>query len=1136
MGTTTATVLFCDVADSTPHRAQLGEAEADRYFRALERRFRDCVEAAGGRVLKGGGDGIMALFGSASEALGGAIALQRSTAADRAGVLLRIGVAAGDVTYENDDCFGMPVVVAARLERACEPGGIVVSSVVRALSGDRVRAEFEPLGPLDLKGVPEPVESFAVDWRVVDDTPAGWSFPSVLPRRDEYPCVGRQAELRTLHSCWADSRTGDQALVLLSGEAGVGKTRLATEQARRCHGEGALVLAGLCDRELSLPYQPWVMVIEQLVAQLPSERIEDLRGSLAALQVLVPHLDDLLGGLARIDRLDPEAERLRMFTAAATVLAVATELAPVLVIIDDLHWAGKQTLDLLRFLTATHPVERCLIVATHRDTTADVGDALRATVADFRRMANTTEIKVDGMAVAAVRELLDEREVEGDRDARAVEIAGRTHGNALLVTALLRDDARVPSGVVDVVGGRLEQLGTDARALADLIAIAGRIDLRVLGEVARPRGIDLEAGLAELVGFGLVQEFAAAVPAYQFAHALIRDAVRSEIAAFRAVSLHHQVAHALEQVHVADRRPVLAELAVHFAAAATEAGWRKAAYYGRRAAAQARRTAAYVEAIELIDTALGVAPAGTVERAELLLDAVDLMERCGRNPEAVELAEEAEEIAADIGDRALQAQASIDLERAAHLANASLERSVPRLRRVLQQGEHLPLATRIRVTASLGRACWLNGMSEGPSLANAALDAARELDDEATLCHALEANCVLVRDPRLALAHARELEHITVVRGDVFQSMWAMTRQTDALVTLGMLAEAELVLDRLRDLAEKFRFTNYRFLAHLFAHTLALAAGDFDMAEAATEAADTTERSEFGGVDADGAYGLQMFMIRRAQARLEEMRPALELIARAGTHGIWRPGLVLAFAEIGMVEEAEREFDDLMATGWHELPRDALWPLTLLFLAETCVILERNDVAPILFDEFEPLAGLTIRAGYTTNGGPADRCRAALAEVAGHHAVADDCIAAAHELASSSGAALWLAQVESTWAQMLAGRGDAAARKHHERATELAERLGLGGVPAVLSLGVPAPDSHGRVDQLTEREVEVLTELAKGSTNRQIADRLYISVNTVANHVRSILRKTGCANRTEAAAYALGQAAEAPRRREVVDR
>ena len=281
MTTATATVLFCDVVSSTEHRARLGEVEADRFFREIEQLLRDEVQRTNGRVLKGAGDGIMAVFTAASDGAAAAVALHQRVHASAPELQLRVGVAAGDVSWEGDDCFGMPVVVAARLESACEPGGILVSAIARHLAGDRADAEYEPFGTLDLKGVPQPVDVFSISWAMTMVEELAWHFPTTLLREAEHPIVGREQEFRQMFAAWETAAAGDHGVVLLGGEAGAGKTRLATELARRCHSDGAIVVCGLCDSELSLAYQPWVMALDQLISQLPQSTLDDLRDDLA---------------------------------------------------------------------------------------------------------------------------------------------------------------------------------------------------------------------------------------------------------------------------------------------------------------------------------------------------------------------------------------------------------------------------------------------------------------------------------------------------------------------------------------------------------------------------------------------------------------------------------------------------------------------------------------------------------------------------------------------------------------------------------------------------------------------------------------------------------------------------------------
>src|SRR4051812_23783113 len=161
--TSTSTVVFTDIVDSTRLRASLGEEAADRLFLNHDRCLREVVDAHGGRVLKSVGDGVMASFESATDAVGAAVSIQQRTERDFPRLGIRIGAAAGDVSWEDDDCFGLPVVTAARLTARAGGGQILVSSLLRGLAGDRSSASFRSTGPLELKGLPEPVEGFEVE-------------------------------------------------------------------------------------------------------------------------------------------------------------------------------------------------------------------------------------------------------------------------------------------------------------------------------------------------------------------------------------------------------------------------------------------------------------------------------------------------------------------------------------------------------------------------------------------------------------------------------------------------------------------------------------------------------------------------------------------------------------------------------------------------------------------------------------------------------------------------------------------------------------------------------------------------------------------------------------------------------------
>lgn len=957
-----------------------------------------------------------------------------------------------------------------------------------------------------------------------------WTFPSALPSGAWQPFVGRDEEVARLDAAWRTVADGGSAVVLVGGEAGAGKTRLTAEMAGRWHREGALVLCGLCDSELSLAYQPWVMALDSLVAQVPGHVLPDGPEELGLLRSLVPRVERVATGPVATTPVDAEADPLGIFEAVVGLLRSAAALAPLVLVLEDLQWAGRQTLTLLRYVVRHAPVEGLLVVGTFRDTTDQVGESLAAMLADLRRSDAVVRLALGGIGVDDVREILVARGVRDDLQERAEAIARRTDGNPFMVGELSGVEGDVvPDGVREVVAGQLDRLSLPARHLAHVIAVGGRLDLPILREAAGEE--DLDSTLGDLLQTGLVQELDGPVPAYRFAHDLIRDAVGEAMPAFSRAGVHHAIAEAIEEVHADDRRLVVAELARHYSAAAPVAGAEKAVSYGRRAAAQARRTGAYDEGIDLLEAAIGTTADGTSARAELLLEQVDLMARSGRNREGLECAQRAHDVAGEAGDILLRARVMVEMVHIANRRNEGNDEMIRMLDEVLGGADALPAELRVRLLASMGRARILAGRPDALDHIRLALDEARRLGDPEALGLALEVAAATEPDPEVCLERATELEEVTAGTGNLLQSLWAASRRAFGLMACGRLTEAAEVVARLQQQVEANRLGVAFFEARRFASTLALVAGRFDEAESLLEETDSGMALVYEGIEAAGDYGLQMFVIRREQGRLEEMRPLLQLLARSeATADLWRPGLVVAMAELGMLDEARTGFDELAGRRFSAIRRDTVWPLALSFLCDACVHLQDGDAAGHLLRELAPYAGRTLTTGITT-AGPTDRHRAAMAELAGARDLADRCIADAATFAEASGSPVWQAHVEQTWAWMVARRGDRrGAEAHFARARELADRHGLGAIATELPEPAPAPSPAAMTeaapappDGLSPRELEVLALLVEGRTNAGIAEALYISRNTAANHVRSILQKTGSANRTEAAVYALNR-------------
>jgi DNA-binding CsgD family transcriptional regulator len=278
------------------------------------------------------------------------------------------------------------------------------------------------------------------------------------------------------------------------------------------------------------------------------------------------------------------------------------------------------------------------------------------------------------------------------------------------------------------------------------------------------------------------------------------------------------------------------------------------------------------------------------------------------------------------------------------------------------------------------------------------------------------------------------------------------------------------------------------------------------------------------GRDASGTHGIQMFGIRREQGRLAELAPAVRILAGAGDReGPWRPGMVAVLAELGMEREAKRELSVLAADGL-EGYRTSLWLASLAYLTDACAAMGDEEMAAIVYPELESLTGANVMIGHLVACyGAADRYLGMLAATLGESERAEDHFERALALNKRMGASTWVAHTAYEYGRFLLRRGPGARGRAETLLGEgvvLAERIGMEGLLGrIRSLGVHAP-AAALPDGLSPREVQILELVAEGLSNREIGERLSISEHTAANHIRSILRKTDSANRTEAASYA----------------
>jgi DNA-binding CsgD family transcriptional regulator len=962
--------------------------------------------------------------------------------------------------------------------------------------------------------------------------------------------VGRSAELEKLRVLLPRAEGEGRRVVLVGGEPGSGKSRLAREFAAEAAQEGALVLYGACDAAVRTPYGPFAQALERLLGVVdPAELGSVLGASGGELVRLLPDLSVRIPALPSPTAVDPDTERHRLHTAVAELLDQVSRRRPVLLVIEDGHWADAPTLLLLRHLAQAAWAGRVLLFATFRDTEADVPEGLAATLADLRRADDVIRLHLAGLSDDEVGEFVRRNAAAGaagELAQIAQAISGLTAGNPFLVCELWRAlletnvveliDGRLhltgslsgfatPESVREVVSERLTRLAPTTSDLLELAAAAGeefQFDLLARGSSLEEHR--LIASLDEATRSGIIVELPGRRLAYRFTHELVRRAVYDRLSSVRRAELHLRVAETQEATGQRSLR-MLADLAYHFAAAVPLGERQRAVEYSVLAARAAADALAFDEAAELLRTALDLGVDEEYRRAELLLELGSHNHRAGRALDALAAFEQAADIARALADPELLARAAIGFEDARW--RPSIHQGTVQLLEEAAAAlgdQHSQL--RVRLLSGLARALDMQGQHErGAVVRTNAIDLARRLDDRAGLA------TVLVRSywSRGTTPIQEILEMLTEARmlseelGDAELQAEAMSWRVPAFVAVADIPSARREVVALREMAEATRQPFNLHVAEHYGAAIALSDGRLADAEAMAHRSERAGRL-LTGRDASGTHGIQMFSLRREQGRLAELAPVIRILASGDRQeGAWRPGFVALLADLGMHGEARDELTRITRDGLERF-RESLWLASLTYISDACAAVGDARTAAQVYPELAPLAGTNVMIGHlVASYGAADRYLGVLAATLGEPQLAADHFERAIELNRRMEAATWLAHTQYQYGRLLLNR----SASDRDRAAVLladaeraAEAIGMAALRnRIRALDVPRVEAS-LPDGLSAREVEILSLVARGLSNRDIGRTLFISEHTAANHIRSILRKTGCANRTEAASYA----------------
>jgi tetratricopeptide (TPR) repeat protein len=1067
----------------------MGENAAEQLRHGHDALVAGAVEANRGHVVKNLGDGIMATFTGASDAVRAAVAIQqaieRHNRSSAAALAVRIGISAGDVVFEGDDCFGTPVIEAARLCGAAGGGQILASEMVRwlARSSDET---FTPIGSLELKGLPEPVPAVEVDWEPLPQSPV--PLPTFLTDIGRI-FVGRDGELERLGQLWKEATAGELRVTLLAGEPGVGKTRLAAELAGRVHDEGATVLAGRCDEDLGVPYQPFVEALRHFVdhAPLVPGRLGRYGGELAR---LVPELSERVPGLPVPLRSDPETERYRLFDAVAAWLAVASAEEPLLLVLDDLQWAAKPTLLLLRHVVRAGG-GRVLILGTYRDTELTHDHPLVELVADLRRQGRVERLSLSGLDDVGVRAFVEQAAgttLDEDGLVLARAIYEETEGNPFFVREVLRhlaetggverrqgawttrlaaDQLAIPEGVRDVVGRRLSRLSDDANQALRIAAVVGaEFELGVVGAAGDFDEETVLVAVEEAAVARLVTEVSAT--RFRFAHALVRATLYESLTAARQVTLHRRAAEAIETIHEGSLDDHVTALAYHWAkASAPVTDTTKAVDYARwagdRALAQLAHDEAaayYRSALDLLDAA--GRPGDDPRRLELLVSMGEAQGRAG-DPGFRDTLLEAARLARDRGDADALARAALANRRGGlsiagpvGVVDAEQVEALEAALSTLPTGDS---PNRARLLAALGQELLYAGDRERRvRLSQEAVDMARRLGDPATLAHVLLERFFTISGPSTLderLDDSAELLSLAEGLGDPTMTAQALIIHARNNAEAGRLEEADRHLEGAERLVGELGQPTLRWFVGNSRAVRVLLAGDLAEGERLVHANFELGQAT-GQSDAPVFFASHLLQLRFAQGRLGELEGRIvEAAANPGiqrnstTNALFQAYLALVLCESGRSDEARVPYERLAGTGFAAVPVDNGWMQAMSACALVCARLGDRPGASALYGLLAPYADQFVFA-YGGAWGAVAHYLGLLAATLDRFDEAEARFAAAAATHERIGAPAWLARTRCEWAAMLSRRGEPGdaerARDLLDQALTTARELGLASV------------------------------------------------------------------------------------------
>ncbi|MEJ2351920.1 MAG: BTAD domain-containing putative transcriptional regulator [Anaerolineales bacterium] len=898
-------------------------------------------------------------------------------------------------------------------------------------------------------------------------------------------------------------------VVFVSAEAGMGKTSLLarfSSQAQQTYPD-LIVASGVCTTYTGKgdPYLPFREILRMLSCdlegkwsageisrghalrlwrQLPTTiealatrgrnlvdtfvPCEALLGRAVAHEEIAPELTQQLQGLLDLSQ-DAGLNQERIFEAYTDVLRIISEKAPLLLILDDLHWADPSSISLLFHLGRRLINAPILIVGAYRPEDVYLGregnpHPLDSVLDEFKRLFGNTEIilghgkwELDRRFVDA---LLDTEPNLLADDFRA-QLTYSTRGHPLFTIEMLREMQErsditqdqagrwIASSTItwDALPGRVEGVIEKRINRLDPVLQEVLLTASVEGEeftaevIAQIRGIDriklirmlsqdLAKGHRLIRARGVSQPDGPGVSHYQFTHNLFQKYLYSTLDPVERVHLHRAIGEALEDLH----RERINEIAVHLARHFQEARLSlKASQYLLLAGQRAARLLAHEEAAMHLERGLSelatltCTPEISHLEYELQLALAQALWHAGRVSDAVAAFQEAIENARALNDPQALARAVLAHEEPRWRLNLGSELSHQYIREALSDLGEAHSGLQVRLLVSLSRSLLASGeQDELMTTVEQALRIARQINDPLALCDALRIKAHIDRRPEsitARLAAIREMIATAESIGDQERLADGLDLYVYDLLEMGRIDLADQMIAAQRRAAGEIKQPFQIHIATVFRTTRAIMRGEFSEAERlANEAADLSR--QIGLAEMDGIFGIQMFTIRREQGRIYEIAPLIKLVvANSPETSAWRPGLALMYAILGLKQECRTIFEALASDGFAIVPQDSLWVATLAYLSEVCAYLGDRDRAATLYEFLLPYSDRTVVVGGATAClGAVARYLGILAAAMSDWAAAEQHFQEAIELDTRIGAWPWLGHSQYEYAAMMLNR------------------------------------------------------------------------------------------------------------------